>query len=155
MAGQIIFYNSRLSVFSGAYLSAHGGHSYISREGIIGILHEKADDSRIYSRIEILDHGGPGMASIGTSQTVASSTGTISHDPGMLSFWMTLRQYMGRTSCLVLNMCNAGKFDEGRILLREIQRLSGGIVYGAITDMTSEVGMHYFNDPTKYRHYMH
>jgi hypothetical protein len=155
LAGSIIFYNSGLSFITAAYLFPLGAYSYQSKHGIIGVLSQKADDSGVFDRIEILDHGNPGMATVGEGSTIASSTGLITHDNGMLAFWMTLGRYMARTSCLILNMCNCGKSNEGQVLLREIQRLTGGIVYGAVKDMTHEVGMHYHNDPTKYRHYMH
>jgi len=76
MAGPIILYNSDLSIFTGAYLVAHWGYGYTSPWDIIDTLERRADDSGIYDQVEILDHGSPGMASIGSKSTIAASSST-------------------------------------------------------------------------------
>lgn len=157
MVNYILFYSSDLGPASRAYAWAHGGHDYSSPQQILGILSQQADTSGKFGRIEIMDHGSSGYAQIGGTannprrSSIATANGTITHDPGMLSFWRSMRHHTATTSGIVLNMCNVGKGNTGRILLKEIRRQTGGIVYGATKPMTTDVGGHHFNDRSKYR----
>ena len=69
----------------------------------------------------------------------------------MKSFWTSLRPYMAKPGMVVLNMCRVGKDAPGKRLLKEVARLTGAIAYGALRDMTSQIGGVHHNDPTMYR----
>jgi hypothetical protein len=134
-----------------------GGHSYWTIEEILGKVIQNLGPGDKLGRIEILGHGSEGMMSFGGTgnspgpSSIGSPTGTITHDPGVQSFWVSLREYLAPVGVVVLNSCNVGRGRAGDFLLRDIAKLTGAIVCGALKEMTSEIGMHYFNDPLLYK----
>lgn len=134
-----------------------GGESYFTVEEILGKVSQRLGPDDALGRIEIMGHGSEGMMSFGGTgdspgpSSIASSTGLIVHDPGVRSFWLSLRKFMAPVGVVVLNSCNVGRGTAGDNLLREIARLTGAITCGALRDMTSEIGMHYFNDGSLYK----
>jgi hypothetical protein len=134
-----------------------GGESYFTVHEILGKVMQRLGPGDALGRIEIMGHGSEGMISFGGTgdtpgpSSIATTTGLIVHDPGVRSFWLTLREFMAPVGVVVLNSCNVGRGRAGDNLLREIATLTGAITCGALREMGAEMGMHYFNDASLYK----
>jgi len=157
MGKSMLFYCSDAGWPTRAAGYCSGGESYFTVQEILGKIAQGLGPNEALERLEIMGHGSEGMMSFGGTgdapgpSTIASSTGLIVHDPGVRAFWLTLREYLAPVAVVVLNSCNVGRGRAGDHLLREIATLTGAIACGALREMTSEMGMHYYNDPSLYK----
>lgn len=159
MASYMMFYSEYSDWPTRSWCFMKGGYSYGCPEEILGKIIDNLGRNEKLRHVEILGHGGGGGGSLSISNgpnpdaasTSIASGSVVGHDSGMRVFWMSLGQCMQKPGAIVLNMCQAGRNAAGILLLQDIAQLTGCIVYGALKDMTKEIGGNYYLDPKIYR----
>jgi RHS repeat-associated protein len=143
----MVFYNGELSWGSRLNFFLWGGYRFDHWSDIITQiaqrLREPFDKTGVcqdcLSRLEILDHAGGGVFTIGNVQINSTPTyGSISVDPGMAAFLITLKGYLCDESIIHINQCDSGVNKSGENLVRKVHELTGATVVAPKVEVAQE-----------------